>query len=157
MNDKLQNITSDVFSLMNDRDEIEGQLKKRIRILYNEIRSMSFNVEGASFDVFSEPLNRKTKYNYITYIGTDESDYCAHYSTCNFTDNLSIPKLYVQDGYDSYVVYFPDELLFKSVEEVEAFIDENNKKYNAIAEEKLKEKVNAEEYETYLKLKKKFE
>lgn len=97
---------------------------------------------------------------YIESYGDDCKDYSVHRGTLTF-DDYSIPYLYVHYAESYCRVYFPDDILFKTPEELRSFVKENSAKYDAIASAKAKEieekRKHDDEYQQYLKLKKKFE
>lgn len=140
--------------------DAEMELDNEMEDLYEEIHKSEVIISLNPTFSYINKLGMLHSQDYIEFFGDDCKDYSAHRGVLMF-DGYSIPYLYVHYDESYCRVYFPDDVLFKTPEEIRNFVKENTAKYNALAETRAKEieeklKQN-EEYLLYLKLKKKFE
>jgi len=133
--------TEDIKSMIKKIEEVQPFVDEINRRLYQVI-SDTFDYDCCSIDGFR-------LYNDVVS--------CRYqYSCCNETDwdNVDIPVQWLEDGFD-YVAAYVEMKRIKEEERLAAEAEE--KKRKEAAEKEVKASRAREEYETYLKLKEKYE
>lgn len=149
-----------IDNLITEMSNAEIRVCNGMEALYEEIhKSASIIYLTPTFKYFNKSNMIRTE-RYIDFCEDDYKEYNIHRGVLTL-EYCSIPYLYVHYDNSYCRVYFPDDILFKTPEEIRTFVKENTAKLNAIAEAKDKERKEklkeTDDYALYLSLKKKFE